>query len=145
MIEAEDSTARATAASLPVFETLPRYGRIVLIGDFLSPLDEMRQAISALANQGMMGHLVQVLDPAEETLPFSGRVLFDGMEDEGDILIGRVEAMRDQYLDRVNRHNQGIEALVKSFGWSYAVHHTDRPPEASLLALYLVLSQTTGV
>ena len=151
MIEAEDRTALASpvsssaAASLPVFETLPRYGRIVLIGDFLSPLNEMRLAISALANQGMMGHLVQVLDPAEETLPFSGRVLFDGMEDEGDILIGRVEAMRDQYLDRLARHNQGVEALAKSFGWSYAVHHTDRPPEASLLALYLVLSQTTGL
>ena len=145
MIEAEDRIDRAAASSLPVFETLPRYGRIVLIGDFLSPLDEMRQAINALANQGMMGHLVQVLDPAEETLPFSGRVLFDGMEDEGDILIGKVEAMRDQYLDRVDRHNQGIEALAKSFGWSYAVHHTDRPPEASLLALYLVLSQTTGL
>ena len=154
MIEAEDRTAPAspvspasspTGASLPVFETLPRYGRIVLIGDFLSPLDEMRLAISALANQGMMGHLVQVLDPAEETLPFSGRVLFGGMEDEGDILIGRVEAMRDQYLDRLARHNQGVEALAKSFGWSYAVHHTDRPPEASLLALYLVLSQTTGL
>ena len=151
MIEAEDRTPFASpvsssaAASLPVFETLPRYGRIVLIGDFLSPLDEMRLAISALANQGMMGHLVQVLDPAEETLPFSGRVLFDGMEDEGDILIGRVEAVRDQYLDRLARHNQGVEALAKSFGWSYAVHHTDRPPEASLLALYLVLSQTTGV
>jgi uncharacterized protein (DUF58 family) len=152
LIEAEDRTAPATpvssstaAGSLPVFETLPRYGRIVLIGDFLSPLDEMRQAISALANQGMMGHLVQVLDPAEETLPFSGRVLFDGMENEGDILIGRVEAVRDQYLERMVRHNQGVEALAKSFGWSYAVHHTDRPPEASLLALYLVLSQTTGV
>ncbi len=145
IIEAEGRSARAGAGSLPVFETLPRYGRIVLIGDFLSPLDEMRQAISALANQGMMGHLVQVLDPAEETLPFSGRVLFDGMEDEGDILIGRVEAMRDQYLERVDRHNQWVEALAKSFGWSYAVHHTDRPPEASLLALYLVLSQTTGV
>ncbi len=145
MIEAKDKTDRAVAGNLPVFETLPRYGRIVLIGDFLSPLDEIRQAISAFANQGMMGHLVQVLDPAEETLPFSGRVRFDGMEDEGDILIGRVEAMRDQYLDRVDRHNQGIEALAKSFGWSYAVHHTNRPPEASLLALYLVLSQTTGL
>jgi len=144
MIEAEDKSAGSAPGSLPVFETLPRYGRIVLIGDFLSPLDDIRQAISAFANQGMRGHLVQVLDPAEETLPFSGRVRFDGMEDEGDILIGRVEAMRDKYLDRLSRHNQGIEALAKSFGWSYAVHHTDRPPEASLLALYLVLSQTTG-
>ena len=144
MIEAQDRKAKTPPGSLPAFESLPRYGRVVLIGDFLSPLDEIHHSIAAFANQGIRGHLVQVLDPAEETLPFSGRVRFDGMEDEGDILIGRVEAIREQYLDRLANHNQGIEALAKSFGWSHAVHHTYHSPEASLLALYLVLSQTTG-
>ena len=144
MIEAQDRKAKTPPGSLPAFESLPRYGRVVLIGDFLSPLDEIHHSIAAFANQGIRGHLVQVLDPAEETLPFSGRVRFDGMEDEGDILIGRVEAIREQYLDRLANHNQGIEALAKSFGWSHAVHYTDHSPEASLLALYLVLSQTTG-
>jgi uncharacterized protein (DUF58 family) len=144
MIEAHDRKANTPPGSLPAFESLPRYGRVVLIGDFLSPMNEIHQSIASFANQGIRGHLVQVLDPAEETLPFSGRIRFDGMEDEGDILIGRVEAMREQYLDRLANHNQGIEALAKSFGWSYAVHHTDHSPEASLLALYLVLSQTTG-
>ena len=143
-IESQDRKAQMPPGSLPAFETLPRYGRLVLIGDFLSPLEEIRDSIKYFANQGVRGHLVQVLDPAEETFPFSGRVRFDGMEDEGDILIGRVEAMREQYLVRLARHNQGIEALAKSFGWSYAVHHTNHTPGSCLLALYLVLSQATG-
>jgi uncharacterized protein (DUF58 family) len=143
MIEAQGANASLTG-SLPAFETLPRYGRMVLIGDFLSPLEDLRQAIGAFANQGIRGHLVQVLDPAEETLPFSGRVRFDGLEDEGDVLIGRVETMRDEYIHRLEAHNQGIEALAKSFGWSYVLHHTDHSPEASLLALYLVLSEQAG-
>ncbi len=145
MIEAQDKEAQTPHESLPAFETLPRYGRIVLIGDFLSPLDDIRETITAFANQGVVGHLVQVLDPAEETLPFSGRVRFDGMENEGDVLIGRVESMRDEYLTALARHNQGVEALAKSLGWSYAVHHTDGSPETSLLALYLVLSQEAGL
>ena len=144
MIEAQDKKAETSHESLPAFESLPRYGRVVLIGDFLSPLDEIREAIGIFANQGVRGHLVQVLDPAEETLPFSGRVRFDGMEDEGDVLIGRVESMRDDYLQAFNRHNQGLESLANSFGWSYAIHHTDHSPETSLLALYLVLSEKTG-
>ena len=144
MIEAQDQKAKTSYESLPAFESLPRYARVVLIGDFLSPLDEIREAIGIFANQGVRGHLLQVLDPAEETLPFSGRVRFDGMEDEGDVLIGRVESMRDDYLQAFNRHNQGLEALAKSFGWSYAIHHTDHSPETSLLALYLVLSEKTG-
>lgn len=144
MIEAQDKKAETLHDSLPAFEPLPRYGRIVLIGDFLSPLEEIGEAIGVFANQGVRGHLVQVLDPAEETLPFSGRVRFEGMEDEGDVLIGRVESMRDDYLQAFHRHNQGIEALARSFGWSYAVHHTDHSPETSLLALYMVLSEKTG-
>ncbi len=145
MIEAQDLEAETRQGSLPAFETLPRHGRVVMIGDFLSPLEDIRETISAFANQGVAGHLIQVLDPAEETLPFSGRVRFDGMENEGDILIGRVESMRDEYLAALARHNQGVEALAKSLGWSYAVHHTDGSPETSLLALYLVLSQEAGL
>ncbi len=144
MIEAQDLEAETRQGSLPSLETLPRYSRVVMIGDFLSPLEETRESIGAFANQGVRGHLVQVLDPAEETLPFSGRIRFDGMEDEGDVLIGRVESMRGDYQKALGRHNQGVEALAKSFGWSYTIHHTDRSPEASLLALYLVLSQATG-
>ena len=144
MIEAQDLEAETRQGSLPSLETLPRYSRVVMIGDFLSPLEETRESIGAFANQGVRGHLVQVLDPAEETLPFSGRIRFDGMEDEGDVLIGRVESMRDDYQKALGRHNQGVEALAKSFGWSYTIHHTDRSPETSLLALYLVLSQATG-
>ncbi|HEX9701286.1 MAG TPA: DUF58 domain-containing protein [Rhodospirillales bacterium] len=143
MIEAQ-VRRRETQLSLPAFERVPRYGRIVMIGDFLSPLDEVRRAISAFADHGVNGYLLQILDPAEETLPFSGRVLFDGMENEGDILIGRVETMRDAYRTELADHNEGVKALARSVGWTYAIHHTDRPPEAALLALYLGLSQRTG-
>ncbi|NQV82862.1 MAG: DUF58 domain-containing protein [Rhodospirillales bacterium] len=143
MIEAQGANAPLNG-SLPKSETLPRYGRMVLIGDFLSPLDNLRQAIGGFANQGIRGHLVQVLDPAEETLPFTGRVRFNGLEGEGDVLVGRVEAMRGEYIDRLEAHNRGVEALAQSFGWSYAIHHTDHSPEASLLALYLVLSEAAG-
>jgi len=148
MIEAQDRNKDLITvtqpASLPAFETLPRYGRVVLIGDFLSPLEETQKAISMLANQGLSGHIVQIIDPAEETLPFSGRVRFDGTEGEGEVLIGRVESLKRNYLAEFQRHNRGIEALAKSFGWSYAVHHTDASPEATLLALYLVLSKKNG-
>jgi len=150
MIEAQGSNGGGAGENvsltdgLPVFEPLPRYGRVVLIGDFLAPLDDLHNAVGAFANQGVRGHLVQVLDPAEETLPFSGRVRFDGLEGEDDVLVGRVEAMRDKYIHRLEGHNQGVAALANSFGWSYAVHHTDNLPEASLMALYLVLSETAG-
>lgn len=127
--------------SLPVFEPLPRYARIVMIGDFLSPLDEINSIIGAFAGHGVRGHLLQVLDPAEETFPFTGRIHFEGPENEGDLIIGRVESVRQDYTEAMNAHNRGLETLVRHAGWTFATHRTDRPPESALLALYLVLSQ----
>ncbi len=127
--------------SLPVPEPLPRYGRAVLFGDFLSPLDEIAAAIDSLSGQGVHGHLVQVLDPAEETLPFSGRVRFEGLEDEGGVLVPRVEAARRDYRSAFAAHHRGLAALARSAAWTFAVHRTDRPPEAVLLSLFAALSQ----
>jgi len=130
--------------SIPDFEMLPRYARVVLIGDFLSPLEETKNAISAFSNHGVRGHLLQVLDPAEETLPFTGRVLFEGMEQEGEVLIGRTETIRQDYQDVLEKHHQGLAALARSVGWSFATHRTDHRPEIALLALFLVLAQGVG-
>ena len=128
--------------NLPVFEVLPRYARLVVIGDFLSPLEDVKSAVGAFASRGVRGHMVQVLDPAEETLPFSGRVRFEGLENEGDILVGKAEAIRKYYRANMINHRRGLKALARSAGWTFAAHHTDRSPATALLALFLVLSQT---
>ena len=123
-----------------IHTALPRHGEVVLIGDFLSPLEDLAPIIGGYAAAGVRGHLLQVLDPAEEALPFSGRVLFKGMEGEGEVLFGRVESVREDYQKALVAHRQGLADLAASVGWTFALHHTDRPPETALLALYLALA-----
>ena len=77
----------ADRASLPAFEPLPRAGLLVLIGDFLSPLDRVEAALARFAGIGLKGHLLQIVDPAEEDLPFDGRVRFAGVEERDEILV----------------------------------------------------------
>ncbi len=84
--------------------------------------------------------LVQLVDPAEEALPFSGRVRFEGLEGEGEALFGRVESVREAYGAAIAAHRQGLSALAMSVDWTLAVHHTDQPPEPSLMALFMALS-----
>ena len=122
--------------------SLPRHSQLVLIGDFLSPLEELAKVFASYAAIGVRGHLLQVLDPAEEALPFKGRVLFKGMEQEGEALFGRVEGVREAYQTALLAHRQGLAELAASVGWTFALHHTDRPPETALLALYQALSET---
>lgn len=118
---------------------LPRHSRIVLASDFLSPLEAVAKQIAAHARRGVRGHLVQIIDPAEETLPFSGRVLFEGSENEGQVLFGRVQAVRPAYHAAFARHQAGLRELARTAGWTMLTHRTDHAPQTALLALYLAL------
>ena len=66
--------------SLPPGRPLPRHAQLVLMGDFLSPLPAIEAALRPHAERGVKGHLLMVADPAEESLPFLGRVRFEGLE-----------------------------------------------------------------
>lgn len=134
----------STDQSLPVPEALPRYSRLVLISDFLSPPGDIEKALKRLSGLGIRGHLLQIIDPAEETLPFSGRVRFEGLEGEGAALIGRVEAVRSEYMDLMVSHRQAVKDIARGLGWTWTTHSTDHPPPTALLTLYQLLSESPG-
>ena len=130
----------ATATSLPAPAPLPRHAQIVLIGDFLAPLEDMHATIRGFAAAGAMGHLLQIVDPAESDLPFAGRVRFEGVEGEGDFLAGRAESLRESYFERLEARHEALKAMARTTGWTFASHRTDRSPQTALLALYAALT-----
>ena len=127
--------------SVPPFRPLARFSHLILIGDLLAPLDELERLIRRYSVSGVYGHLVQVLDPAEESLPFNGRTRFEGLEEEGEVLIKRVENVRAEYVERMDRHQTGLRDLARTHGWSYFLNRTDMSPEHTLLPLYIALSE----
>ncbi|NKB19500.1 MAG: DUF58 domain-containing protein [Alphaproteobacteria bacterium] len=137
-ISLEDSVEE----SAPPLEQLPRYGRVVMISDFLTPPDEIEQTLRVFASLGVRGHLLQIFDPAEQSLPFAGRVRFEGLEGEGEALIGRVEAVKAEYVLLMEKHRRAIEDIARRLGWTCIAHATDQPPQTALLALYHALAET---
>lgn len=141
--ERTDARARndgpGSNAGLPGPAILPRFGQIVLFGDFLAPLDAVRETVRRFAAQGLKGHILQILDPAEETLPFQGRIRFEGMEEKTHVVFGRVESVRGDYAAALARHRAGIAAIARAAGWSFATERTDQRPHAALLALFEAL------
>nr|WP_245704630.1 DUF58 domain-containing protein [Belnapia rosea] len=128
----------------PVDPSLPRHARAVLIGDFLTPLEEIHAAVAALAAHPVRGHILQVLDPEEETLGegnrlYSGRVLFEWRGD-GSVLVPRVETVRGLYAERLRQHRAGLAAIAAAAGWTFITHRTDQPPAQALLALWQALA-----
>ena len=139
--EAQDSNKQGkTLASLPPLVPLPAHGTVVMVSDWLDPLDKIEAVVRHYANAGVRGHIVQVLDPAEEDLPFNGHVKFEGLEAEGQHTIRRVEGVRGAYSARLAAQREGLRRLARPADWTVHLHRTDRPAQTVLLALYLAMA-----
>jgi len=129
------------APAMPSFTgALPRHSTAVLFSDFLAPIEDVAASLRGLVKNGVHGHLIQVLDPAEETLPFSGRVRFVGLESEGATVIDRTEDARAQYMERMAVHRQALREMAAASGWSFGVHHTDHSPQLAMAALHSAIT-----
>jgi uncharacterized protein (DUF58 family) len=126
---------------LPERRKVSRGSQVVFISDFLEPLSLLEERIKWYSGQGQRGLLLQVLDPAEMTLPYSGRARFRGLEGEEETVIGQVEKVRADYEKRMLHHIDGLTEMAHRLGWSFVSHKMDKPPQTALLALYLALSQ----
>jgi uncharacterized protein (DUF58 family) len=131
----------------PSFAPSP-LAEIVLLSDLWSPIEDVHRTIAQLSSSGAQGHVVQIVDPAEETFPYSGRVEFVEPEGAGAITAGRAEMWRGDYEARVERHRAAIRAETERLGWSFIVHRTDRTASELLLKLHTQLGagrEGTGI
>ncbi|WP_417773523.1 DUF58 domain-containing protein [Stappia sp.] len=129
-----------TPESLPDPRDIRRFSDVVLIGDLLDPLDQTLDWMRKVAASGARAHLVMVLDPVEESFPFSGRTEFLDPETGFRLTSGKAEAWRTAYADRLAAHRDAISDVARRAGWSFLVHHTDRPAAEPMLALHSRLS-----
>lgn len=127
-------------SALPETAGIKRFSDVVLISDFLDPAKEITAWIAHTAGLGARGHIVQVLDPIEETFPFDGRVEFHDQELGTRLTTGRAENWRAAYKERLERHRAEIKEAARRAGWTFILHHTDRSAAQPLLALHAALS-----
>jgi len=123
-------------ASLPPTFAPSPLSEIVVLSDLWSPAAEVEATVTQLSASGAHGHVVQIVDPAEESFPYSGRVEFIEPEGAGSVTAGRAESWRNDYQGLIGRHRDAIRAATDLRSWSFAVHRTDRPATELLLALH---------
>jgi uncharacterized protein (DUF58 family) len=127
---------RSERTSLPPSFAPSPLAEVVLLSDLWSEIGEVRRTITQLSGSGARGHVVQIVDPAEETFPYWGRIEFVEPEGGGRITAGRAETWRADYAERVARHRAAVRAETDRLGWSFIIHRTDRPASELLLALH---------
>ncbi len=123
-------------APLPPEAPVTKNAQFVWFSDFLAPLSEIEAAMKRLAHAGLQGHLVHIVDPAEEDFPFTGRTRFEAAGMRESEILGRAETARSAYQSRFRAHGEAVRALARRMGWSQLVHRTDKRPETALVALY---------
>ena len=129
--------------AIPVKNFVPKHSHTIWVGDFLSPLTQIKEIIAYYASQGTRGYILQILDPAEKCLPFDGRILFRRMEEkDNDVLVRDTESIRKKYQEEMRTQIEGIKQITKSYGWKFFSHQTDHKPEQILNELFLYFSES---
>jgi uncharacterized protein (DUF58 family) len=126
----------AARLSLPPSFVPSALAEIVVLSDFWSPISEITTMLAGLSASGAHGTLVQIVDPAEESFPYAGRVEFVEPEGFGIITAGRAERWADDYVARVALHRDQIRAETHTLDWLFSTHTTSRSAAELLLFLH---------
>jgi uncharacterized protein (DUF58 family) len=130
---------------LPPRAPIGRFDEAVLVSDFLSPVDDIAAAVDGIAGRGGRGHLVMIVDPVEETFPFSGQAVLHEPEVCLQLRVGDAGSWGATYRDRIKLHREALFDIARRRGWTITVHHTDRPAtEAALRVVTLVQAARGG-
>lgn len=127
-------------SALPPRAPFARGNQMVWFSDFLDT--SALEAMKDLSRRGMSGHLVRIVDPAEEDFPYNGRTRFESPLGESDETFGRAERIRSAYRSRFTAHGERVADAALRLGWTCTTHRTDHAPQTSLIALHAAIGGT---
>ena len=130
----------AATGGLPDTGMIRGNSDLVLIGDFLDPVDDVMARLGPLARRGLTGHVIEIADPAEEIFPYAGRTEFTDPESGQKITAGRAETLKDDYARAYTARRDTLADSLRHLGWSFVPHRTDHLASEALVAVHMYLS-----
>ncbi len=125
---------RGTSLSAPlerIVQIVRKRSLMVLISDFLAPLERLESNLIALSACGHEVIVFQVLDPAELSLDFSEPSMFEDVE-SGRVLFINPGSARKEYRRKLDAHCQALRSTCQRLGIACESLVTDRPLELAL-------------
>lgn len=109
---------------------------VVAISDFIEDPQAILRSVAHIRHRNSDAILFHVLDPAEESFPFTGWTLFRDMEDPSVRLRLDARQCRLLYRENILRHLETLRKGCTAAGADYELVRTSRPFELAL-ATYL--------
>jgi uncharacterized protein (DUF58 family) len=119
---------------------LVKHAHMVLASDFLMPPAVFDALMHRYAAMNLKGVLLHILDPAEQNLPFEGRVEMLGCENEAPLLLPNAASLRAAYREKMQEHQERLMHVAHAAGWFYLRHVTNAAPHGALLQLFQYLT-----
>lgn len=120
---------------------LGQHSDLIIFSDFLDPIEDNAEQLQNLFNTGTRGHVVQIVDPVEETFPYSGRVEFRDPETGEKFTAGNAETLKMQYEAEIAMRTEAMRQSTNKLGWSFTRHHTDKLASEALVKLHTHLGE----
>jgi uncharacterized protein (DUF58 family) len=128
------ATGIGTDLSAPlqrVVEIVRKRGLLVLISDFLAPVERLENALLQLSASGHEVIVFHLLDPAEVSFEFKDPAMFEDVETGKSLMIDPA-AVRADYTSRLDAHCAAIRSACQRVGNSYSRLITNQPLEFAL-------------
>jgi uncharacterized protein (DUF58 family) len=113
-------------------EIVRKRGVIVLLSDFLAPVETLERALIRLAAGGHEVVIFHILDPAEVAFEFNEPTMFEDAESGRSEMIDPAAARAD-YQRNLEAHCAGIRDIAQRLGASYSRLVTNQSLELALL------------
>jgi uncharacterized protein (DUF58 family) len=111
--------------------TVRKRGLVVLLSDMLAPLDLLEQNLGYLRSRGHEVVVLQVLDPAEQSLKWDQAAVVRDLETGRRLYVDPVAAQRD-YHQRLTAHLDTLRQICAKRSIDYSMMTTDQPLESAL-------------
>ena len=122
-----------------------RDGVLALFSDFLTAPPLLAAQLGALGAGLRGGTLVQVLDPAEVTFSYRGRILFEDLVAGGpDEDLARAEAVAPAFRARMAAQIAAVAQVARARALTPVLHRTDQSALSALVQIYPALQGMRG-
>ena len=115
-------------------EKIPARSVVILLTDAFGDLRSLERVLSLLQRKKCDVRLGQILDPAEQTFPFEGNVVFRDLEGAGEQLT-MTNAVRNAYLAELRNFQLELKRTCGTRQTQYTLIQTNEPMDTSLRRL----------
>ncbi len=121
-------------ALLRTADRMDRRSLVIIVSDFMQPVDALRRGLARLNHDRHELVLVRLLHPDEMTFPFRSWARFRGLEGESPRLIEGPQ-VRKTYLENFRRHEDQLKQVCRSLKADLLTCPVDQPLLDAVMAV----------